>query len=253
MVSVRHGTKREPELNHWRWQLNVCLDEALRADTARLLEVATLRGAAAHRDEALGALMLAHLMKRTHQTYPEAEHFREVVVTWIRAHRDELVYGPTLHTLCYNYNWRGITGQTLANVEKPAKWPGRGWERLAAEAYFHTHRVLFASDALAQPPSNPASLAEDIAFIRRHTDVAIRFHWVDIAAEFALSLSVCGDRGAEFQGLVDALACWQRPEGDWLGPDTADLRRARHAVMVATLAMLEETSPDHTGSLEVTV
>jgi hypothetical protein len=237
MVVLRHGPD-DDRLGRVTLRVAACLDAAVREDVGQLLGAAREKGTAAHGDEALAALMLAHLLKNVRPDEPEAARFAGVVRAWVPMHRAELLDRSPLHALCLDYNWRGLTGGPLASVQPPARWPGAPWERLLAASYYHTHVVLFASGTLRRRPDDSGSLAASLAFLRRNGERVLRLGWVDLCAEYALALSVCGGPGTLVEALQDALRAWQRPDGGWLAP-AVGLRRARHAAMVATLALLE--------------
>jgi hypothetical protein len=66
----------------------------------------------------------------------------------------------------------------------------------------------------------------------------IRHSLVDLCAEFAICLSICGARGPEFDDLVAALVRSQAADGAWSHP-WYDGRQCRHATQMAVLALLE--------------
>ncbi|MBT2421108.1 hypothetical protein J7F01_11220 [Streptomyces sp. ISL-22] len=234
MLLERFSTLCPADVPAWEGTLNALLDTARQPASP-----AARQHPAAEADDLLGTAMLAHLL---HVRAPGDKAARRLVERL--APRLRTASLPPLHALCLAHNLHELGEHDLAGALRPPRDADQaaagltGAERLLTQAYFHTHVVLFAFGTFRRPDGDPAPLAGSVRFLRRHAPAFARYGWADLCAEAALSLSLCAARDEDFRLLIAALHGSQRPEGDWTHP-RVDARQARHATMMASLALLE--------------
>lgn len=269
MLLLRSARRLPGEAAHWARRRDELLDAAQRLDPLVRVRARPAGESGFHEGELVGASMLAHLLRLRRPGVAAAERFiaRALGVfagdpAWARSL-------PPLHALCLVHNLTESGEAALARSLRPPRDADAasaglsGPERLLAQAYFHTHVVLFAFGTFRRIPENPSHLADSFAFVREHAAAVVRYGWADLCAEFAICLALrpalrhapCGERddgvgdGAAAQDrdlmrrLIDALHRLQLPEGHWSHP-YADARQDRHSTMMAALALLETAGAD---------
>jgi hypothetical protein len=222
------------------------LDAALGQQVAAHLAARAAGPWAVWCEEAMGALMLAHLLHLCRPGDRCAQAFIGHVHQHFTTEAERLFRVSPLHRLCFDHNFREM-GLPNPGVHVPRlRWGiTDDQQRLVLDAYWHTHVILFATGTLSRPLGDPAMLEESICFITAQAPRIAAERWTDLCAEFALCLAVYGRRDGVFRMLIDTLMHTQEADGRWTHPSYS-VSQTRHATMLSMLAVLEELWP-HAG------
>jgi hypothetical protein len=239
MLLLRHGAFRTHEVAAWAKSLDHRLDAALRINVGTYLGPRDSRDSLAWCEQAMGALMLAHLLWLCRRDGAGTAEFVSHVHRHFAAYAKELFQVSPLHNFCFDYNFTEMGLNTPGNPQTIPTFENiAGTEGLITASYYHTHVILFAFGTFSREPANLDALNDSLRFIREHVRTVIRYGWIDLCAEFALCLSLCNSRNVDFAALVNALVRLQPEDGRWTHP-WCDDRQSRHSTMMSILALLE--------------
>jgi len=239
MMLLRHGAQDADDAATWAKALDQRLDIALGTDVQTRLRAPHVGEPLGWCDQSMGALMLAHLLWLCRPDSAATRAYISTVHQHFMDNAQELYEISPLYNFCFDYNFSEMGLQAPEHCEAIPVIDGLwGTNGLIDECYYHTHVILFATGTFRREPVDLDSMDLSLLFIKEHTHLIIRYQWVDLCAEFALCLSICDHRDAEFSALIGAILRSQPETGRWTHPWCND-RQSRHCTMMAILALLE--------------